>query len=137
MFTIPSKSNTLWHKRPENSYELDTLMGMWNNLKSLVVIFLRSRKVLVGLVGEGARRGRVTGCLLILNPLLTFFFLSTLSAQGTHFTLSTPTKFWIHNMPEDHQSCLIPFFKNPETIIQMFATCMELKAALEELRELV
>lgn len=74
----------------------------------------------------GGTRGEEEGNWLLAysSPAINILFFSTLSVQGTHFTLSNPPKFWIHNMPEDHQSCLIPFSTYPETIIQMFATYM-------------
>lgn len=126
-FTIPSNWNMLWHKWLENSYDLKAQMVKNRNVPSCDLFKIKKS---FGRLGRRRRGGEVViGCLLLLNLLLTFFFLSTLSAQGTRFTLSTSPKFWIHNMPEGHQNCLAPFSKYPETIIQMFATYMELKAA--------
>lgn len=88
MLTIPSHSNMLWHKWLENSYDLNTLMGMWNNLNPLVVIFIWPRKVLMSLVGQGGRR-RVIGCLLILHLLLTFFFSPPSQCKGHILLLAT------------------------------------------------
>lgn len=92
-----------------------------------------SRKGVMGLhvcvcvcVGKGRGGKERVDCLLVFN----------LSAQEDTFYISTPSKFEIHNMPKDHQSCLIPSPRDPETIIQMFSIHRQLKAAPEELREL-
>lgn len=89
----------------------ELINGRWDKVPNCHLF-----KIKINFDGFGERRA--ISHLLVLNLLLTFSFLSTMSAPGDTFYLTTPTKFWIHNMPEDHQSCPIPFSRDSATIIK-------------------